>query len=478
MNNIAFATIKDLRQAIEKKQISSAEVTSFFIERSKKYDSSLHALLEVFDTTSYQPEQNKLLSGIPGIIKDNICIKDQIASCASRMLQNYRAPYDATAIARLKAAGAPLIARANMDEFAMGSSTETSAFGTTQNPWNLSCVPGGSSGGSAVAVAAGLAPWSLGSETGGSVRHPAALCGIVGLKPTYGLISRYGLIAYASSLDQIGIMAHTAYDVATILSVIAGHDDNDSSSLSVMPTDYTANLENMPRGLRIGIVDNALYADGIDPEIVSSLEESVKVFEQLGAHISHVTLPILDYSAAAYFIISRAEAASNLARFDGIKYGVRAQDVGSLSSLYGNSRHDGFGDEVRKRIMVGNYVLSAGHAGQFYENARRVIRLMRQAIVDTFKNVDILLTPTHPVPAFPLGAYNLDKLQMDLQDYFTCPANLVGVPAISVPCGFTKNKLPIGMQLVAPHLREDLLLQAAHAYQQKTAWHTMHPDGF
>ena len=419
------------------------------------------------------------LSGIPGIIKANICIQDRITSCASKILANFKATYNATAISRLKNAGALFLGSANMDEFAMGSSCETSAFKKTKNPWDLSRVPGGSSGGSAAAVAAGLAPWSLGSETGGSVRQPAAFCGIVGVKPTYGLISRYGLVAYCSSFDQIGVFSRTVYDNALVLSAMTGHDPQDSSSLAIKPQDYTRNLTGkLPEGLRIGVVENTVNAEGIDPEISAAIAEGITQFGALGAHISKLTLPILDYSAATYFILSRAEAASNLARFDGVRYGVRDKEAKTLEKMYLNTRHDGFGPEVRARIMVGNYVLSASYAADYYENAQKVKALIRKAFIEAFKNVDLLIMPTHPVPAFKIGAYDGDKLQIDLQDYFTCAMNIAGIPAISIPCGMTKVGMPIGFQLVGPHLSEERIYQAAHAYEQATPWHTYHPKGF
>jgi aspartyl-tRNA(Asn)/glutamyl-tRNA(Gln) amidotransferase subunit A len=420
-----------------------------------------------------------VLEGIPGIIKDNIAQKGRKLTCASKILENFTSTYDATAIVRLKREGALLVGRANMDEFAMGSSTETSAYHNTKNPWDLSRVPGGSSGGSIAAVAAGLVPWALGSETGGSVRQPAAFCGIVGMKPTYGLVSRYGLVAYASSLDQIGVATRTVRDNALVFSTLAGHDMCDSSSLFVSKKDYAQKLdEPIKDGMTIGIVENALYAEGIDPEIATAIEDAIKLLEAGGIHIKRIKLPSFDYSAAAYFIISRAEAASNLARFDGVRYGMRNKDAQSLSAMYSDTRHDGFGEEVRSRILVGNYVLSSGHAGEYYQNAKMVQRFIRRELVEAFNEVDVLVMPTHSMPAFKIGAFNVDKLQMDLQDFFTCPANLAGIPAISVPCGFTKNNLPIGMQFMGPHLSEDLLYQIAHVYEQKTEWHTRRPQGF
>ena len=479
MNSLSFATIKQLREKLKTKEISTKELLDFFINRFEAYDGELGSALEIFDPEWILKNSSLLgkLDGIPGIIKNNIAVKDQLLTCASRILENFTSPYDATVILRLKAQGGAIIGRANLDEFAMGTSTETSYFQKTKNPWDLTRVPGGSSGGSVAAVAAGLVPWALGSETGGSVRNPAAFCGIVGMKPTYGHVSRYGLVHYASSLDQIGPCARSVYDCALIFSLMAGVDERDSSTLQVDPKDYTAQLDGkLPKGLKIGIVDNALSAEGMDPEVVAAIEAGIKEFEKLGATIHHITLPAVDYSAAAYFVLSRAEAASNLARFDGVRYGFRNKQASTLRAMYDETRHDGFGAEVKKRIMVGNYVLSSRHSGEFYDNAQKIKRLIRSQFVDAFKEVDVLLMPTHPAPASKLG--ELDPMQLDLQDYFTCPMNLAGVPAISIPCGMSKGGLPIGFQIAAPHLAEELMFQVADAYEQATPWHTMHPKGY
>ena len=475
-----FVTIKELREQIEKKEVTQEELLSYFLNRFKTYDGTVGSALEVFDEPSIlkAAEGKGMLEGIPGLIKDNIAQKSRNLTCASKILAGFTSTYDATAIEWLKGQGALLVGRANMDEFAMGSSTENSAYLKTKNPWDISRVPGGSSGGSAAAVAAGLVPWALGSETGGSVRQPASLCGIVGLKPTYGLVSRYGLVAYASSLDQIGVLTTTAYDCAVVLSVIAGHDVKDSTSLTVQKKDYTQQLSGtLPKDICIGVVDNALQAEGMDSQVVAAIEEAINVYEKMGAKIKRISLPMLDYSAASYFIVSRAEAASNLARYDGVRYGIRAE-ADTLGQMYLKTRHDGFGQEVKARIMIGNYVLSAGHADAFYENAMKVQRLIRRELSDAFDGVQVLIMPTNPVPAFTFGAFDRDKLQMDLQDYFTCSMNLAGNPAISIPCGMSSDQLPIGMQLVGPHLSEGLLLQCADAYERQTPWHAMHPKGF
>ncbi|CDK30404.1 Asp-tRNA(Asn)/Glu-tRNA(Gln) amidotransferase subunit GatA [Candidatus Babela massiliensis] len=473
MNNLAFASIKELKTKILNKELHTEELLSFFIDRFKKYDPILNSALEIFDKDSilntFTNTSNGLLYGIPGLIKDNICQKGRNLTCASKILENYQATYDATAITNLKNQGALLIGRANMDEFAMGSSTETSHYKKTANPWNTRCVPGGSSGGSAAAVAAGLVPWALGSETGGSVRQPASLCGIVGLKPTYGLISRYGLVAYASSLDQIGIFTRNIYDNALVLSAIAGTDKNDSSTLNVQNQDYTKQLTGkLKENFTLGIIDNALEANGIEDEVYTLLNEAIKTFEKLGAKIKRIKLPMMDYSAAAYFVISRAEAASNLAKFDGVRYGYRSKNAETLNDMYINTREEGFGFEVKSRILLGNYVLSAGHADEFYRSAKVVQGLIRSEFLKAFEEVDLLFSPVSPTTAFEFGKYNDNLLLMDLQDYFTCSVNLAGIPSLGVPCGLTKDQMPVGFQLIGPDLSEHNIYQAAYAYEKET----------
>jgi len=479
MIDLKFATIQHIKSLIEKKEVTPLQVLDFYINQFTEHDSKIQSALEVFDKESILKnfKDQGLLAGIPGIIKDNINQEGRIASCGSKILENYTASYDATVIARLKEEGALLIGRANMDEFAMGSSTETSAYFKTANPWDLSRVPGGSSGGSAAAVAAGLVPWALGSDTGGSVRQPAGFCNLVGLKPTYGSISRFGLVAYASSLDQIGIFTHTVYDNALVYSAIAGKDEKDSSTVELQKKDYTQNLTGkFPQNLRIGIVENALHATELDSEVKKVIEQAIADLQAVGVTIEYVKLPALDYAAATYFILSRAEAASNLARFDGVRYGYRAKDIANLEDMYTKTRHDGFGQEVRIRMMVGNYVLSSSHAGKYYNKAKQVQRLIRHQFNEAFANVDMLLMPTQACPAFKFGAYEDNKLQMDLQDYFTAAVNLAGVPGISIPCGFSQLGLPIGFQLIGPHLSESALFQVGHAYQQITDWHTKNPS--
>lgn len=482
MKSFAFASIDDLKDKLAKKEVTPTELVEFYVQRFAKYDTELGSALEVFDTSSILAGAHNggELAGIPGLIKDNICQDGRKATCASKILANFVATYDATVVKNLKKSGALLLGRANMDEFAMGSSNEYSAFKKCYNPWDLECVPGGSSGGSGAAVAAGLVPWALGTETGGSVRLPAAFCGIVGIKPTYGLISRYGVVAYASSLDQVGVLTRSVKDNAQVLSTIAEYDAKDSTSLRVVKKDYVrAIAEALPKNFTIGVVENALSADGLDTEVKAAVERVVSFYEkELGVKVKRFNIKSLDYSAAAYFIISRAEAASNLARFDGVRYGMRSKDAKTLYEMYADTRHDGFGDEVRLRIMVGNYVLSEGHAGEYYHNAQKVQRIIRKELVETFRDVNVLITPSQAMPAFKVGAFDKNKLQMDLQDYFTCFVNLAGIPAISVPCGFSKAGLPLGFQLVGPHLSEEILYNVAYKYEQAHSWYKMHPDKF
>ncbi len=473
-----YATIKELQALLKAKTVTVKDILEYYRSRAQKYK-ELNAVLELFDTESIMKDaaQTGMLAGIPGYFKDNIAQKNRTLTCGSKMLEHFVSPYDATVTERLKQEGALCMGRANLDEFAMGSSGETSAFGCTKNPWAFDCVPGGSSSGPAVVVAAGLAPWALGSETGGSVRHPAGMCGLVGLKPTYGSISRYGLVAYGSSLDQIGIVTKTVYDNALVYSAIAGEDEKDSSCLKIPARDYTKNItETLKKGLKIGVVTEALQADGLDPEIKTAMEKALEVYKELGATIVPISMKTLSYGAAVYFIISRAEAASNLSRFDGVRYGLRSSRGSSLIDMYSDSRHDGFGQEVRARILVGNYVLSVGHADQYYDNARKIRAAIQQEFNQKWEEVDLIALPTNSVPAFPIGKFDNDKLAMDLQDYFTAPINLAGIPALAFPIGMTKDGKPLSMQLAGPHLSEELLFQVAHVYENNTPWHTMNPS--
>jgi aspartyl-tRNA(Asn)/glutamyl-tRNA(Gln) amidotransferase subunit A len=404
------------------------------------------------------------LNGMAVAVKDNICTKGMPTTCGSRILGNYRAHYDATATERLRSAGGIVIGKTNMDEFAMGSSNESSAFGPAKNPWDTECVPGGSSGGSAVAVAAGIVRTSLGSETGGSVRQPASLCGIVGLKPTYGRISRFGLVAFASSLDNIGIFGREVRDVASVLGVIAGRDPKDSTSADVPVPDYTGELNGSLDGKIIGI-PRSLFGEGLDDEIRSSVLRAAENFSKLGAKLVDIDLPHLKYGIAVYYIIATAEASSNLARFDGVRYGYRAENADELRQMYMKTREEGFGPEVKRRIMLGTYVLSSGYYDAYYAKAQKVRALIKQDHVNAFQKCDAILTPTSPSTAFRLGERSDDPIAMYLSDIYTVSANLAGVPAISIPCGLSSEGLPIGVQLTCNFWQESVMLNMAHKYQ-------------
>ncbi len=404
------------------------------------------------------------LGGLAIAVKDNICTKGIRTSCGSRILQNYKAHYDATAIKRLNDAGAIIVGKTNMDEFAMGSSNENSAFGVAKNPWDVTRVPGGSSGGSAVAVASGVVRAALGSETGGSVRQPASLCGIVGFKPTYGRISRYGLVAFASSLDNIGIFGQTSRDVADVLGVIAGRDENDSTSADVEVPDYAATLDADLTGKTLG-VPRALLGEGLDGEVQESVLAAISNFEKLGARTVDIELPYAKYGIAVYYIIATAEASSNLARFDGVRYGFRAEDAHELRQMYFKTREEGFGAEVKRRIMLGTYVLSSGYYDAYYSKAQKVRALVKRDYVNAFTKCDAILTPTSPTVAFKIGERSDDPIAMYLSDIYTVSANLAGVPAISVPCGLSSEGLPIGVQLVGNFWSEATLLNFAHKYE-------------
>lgn len=415
------------------------------------------------------------MMGMPLAIKDNLCTEGVATTCSSRMLQNFVPPYDATVIAKLRAQGYVLLGKTNLDEFAMGSSTENSAFGPSRNPWNLQCVPGGSSGGSAAAVAADECVAALGSDTGGSIRQPAAFCGVVGLKPTYGRVSRYGLIAFASSLDQIGPITKDVADAAFLLGVIAGHDPMDSTSADVPVPDYTKALKKKDlKKLKVGIPAE-FFAEGLDPEVEQAVRVAIEELKSLGGEIKEIQLPRTDAAVAVYYVIATAEASSNLARFDGVKFGLRSKDTKDLLDLYTKTRQEGFGPEVKRRIMLGTYALSSGYYDAYYGKAQAVRTLIRQDFDAAFKEVDLIVTPVTPTPAFKLGEKSEDPLQMYLSDIFTISVNLAGLPAIALPCGFSKAGLPIGLQLIGRAFQEDTLLRAAHAYEQSTQWRTKKP---
>src|SRR5216110_239058 len=470
-------SIADLQSLLRRREVSSREVIDVLRKRIEAVDEDLAAYLSLdIEAAMKEAEHAKVdlpLGGIPIAIKDIINVMGQPCTCASKILNGYRAPYDATVIQKLRAPGAIPFGKTNMDEFAMGSSTENSAMKLTRNPWDLSRVPGGSSGGSAAAVAAGAAFGALGSDTGGSIRQPAALSGIVGLKPTYGRVSRFGLVAFASSLDQIGPLTKTVRDSALIMNAIAGHDPQDSTSLNEPVPDYNASLGNDLRGVRLGVPKEYMI-EGIDPQVRAAIEAAVKQLNSLGAEIVEVSLPSTEYAVAVYYIVATAEASANLARFDGVRYGYRAETSKDVLDLYGRTREEGFGPEVKRRIILGTYVLSSGYYDAYYLRAQKVRELIRQDFAKAFEKVDALISPTSPVPAFKLGERTDDPLQMYLADIFTSPANLAGICGISVPCGFADvdgNRLPIGLQLLGKALDEARILRIAHAYEQSTDWH-------
>jgi aspartyl-tRNA(Asn)/glutamyl-tRNA(Gln) amidotransferase subunit A len=436
------------------------------------------------DTRRRSGEPLGPLAGVPVAIKDVLCVEGEPTTCASRMLKNFRPPYDATVIARLKAAGAVLFGKTNMDEYAMGSSTENSAYGPTLNPWDESRVPGGSSGGSAAAVAAGLAPLALGTDTGGSIRQPAAFCGVAGLKPTYGRVSRYGLIAFASSLDQIGPFARDLADLALLLGVIAGRDPHDSTSVDQAVPDYLATLDTPPGSLRVGVV-REFFGAGLDSEVGQAIQDAIRVYEQAGATIKDVSLPHSRYGIPAYYVVASAECSSNLARYDGTTYGHRAQDfspkypgdegMAPLVRMMMASRAQGFGPEVKRRIMLGTFALSAGYADQYYNKALQVRRKIRGDFDAAFEEVDVLVGPTSPTPPFTIGERTADPLAMYLSDIYTITANLAGIPGLSIPCGLTRSNLPIGLQLLAAPFAEEKLLRTARVFERATDWHLRRP---
>jgi aspartyl-tRNA(Asn)/glutamyl-tRNA(Gln) amidotransferase subunit A len=428
-------------------------------------EGSLNRAAEIDAAAKEATTEQQTLRGVPIAIKDNICVRGLQTSCGSRILGPYRPPYSATVIERLLAAGAVIIGKTNCDEFAMGSSNENSAYGPVRNPWDTSRVPGGSSGGSAAAVAAGIVPAALGSETGGSVRQPAALCGIVGLKPTYGRFSRYGLVAFASSLDNIGVFGRSVRDTAEVARVIAGRDPHDATTADVLVPDYVAELAREIKGARIG-VPRSLFGEGLDREVRESVEAAIETYREMGAEIVDIELPHAKYSIAVYYIICTAEASANLARFDGVRYGFRAEEAATLREMYRRTRDEGFGPEVKRRIMLGTYVLSSGYYDAYYRRAQQVRSLLKRDFQQAFEKCDAIATPTTPTPAFLIGEKVDDPLSMYLNDIYTCTANLVGNPGISVPSGLSGEGLPIGLQLVGPYWSEDLLLRLAHAFEQ------------
>ena len=478
-------SVGELAERLKSRQISSVELTRHYLARIDRFGATLNALITLTaeraladaaqaDLRLGRGEQAPLL-GIPLIHKDIFCTDGVRTSCGSRMLDNFIAPYDATVVRRLKEAGAVMLGKANMDEFAMGSSNETSYYGPVRNPWNTRKVPGGSSGGSAAAVAARLAPLTTGTDTGGSIRQPAALTGITGVKPTYGRVSRYGMIAFASSLDQAGVFARSVADAAPALQSIAGFDARDSTSVDVPVPDYTAALSKPLKGLKIGILRE--FFEGLEARNAALIHDALKVYKELGAQTLEVSLPHLPASVPTYYVVAPAECSSNLSRFDGVRYGYRCEKPQDLLDLYKRSRGEGFGAEVKRRIMTGTYVLSAGYFDAYYLKAQKVRRLITDDFRAAFTQVDLLIGPTTPTPAFDIGEKIDDPVTMYLNDIYTIGANLAGLPGMSLPCGFVDG-LPMGLQLIGPHFSEDRLLCAGHAYQSATDWHTRAPEGY
>ena len=466
-------SLAELKLRLANRETTAEATVATAVDAAEKLQPSLNAFLQIdkngaLGRAKAIDAQNDLaapLTGVPIAIKDNICVRGMQTSCGSKILGDYQPPYNATVIERLQNAGAVVIGKTNCDEFAMGSSNENSAFGPVKNPWDLERVPGGSSGGSAAAVASGIVPVALGSDTGGSVRQPASLCGVVGMKPTYGRNSRYGLVAFASSLDQVGVFGRSTRDVATILGVIAGRDPHDATTADVPVPDYLAELEIDIKSLRLGF-PRALFGEGLDDDVRASVEKAIAAYRELGVEVVDVDLPRAKYCIAVYYIIATAEASSNLARYDGVRYGFRAEETAELRQMYRKTRDEGFGPEVKRRIMLGTYVLSAGYYDAYYRKAQQVRALLKQDFARAFDSCDAIITPTAPTPAFRLGEKVDDPLSMYLNDVYTVTANLAGVPGINVPCGLSSENLPIGFQLLGPYWSESTLFRFAHAYEQ------------
>ena len=504
----------ELLELLSAGKSTSVEITQAYLDQIAKHDERIGSYLHVdpdaalkqaaaIDQRRQEGESLGKLAGLPVAVKDLFCDSDSLTTCASQMLKSFRPPYDSTVIAKLKAADAVLIGRTNMDEFAMGGSTENSSYQITRNPWDTDRVPGGSSGGAAACVAADMAPLSVGTDTGGSIRQPAGLCGVVGMKPTYGRVSRFGLVAFASSLDQAGPLARTTQDTALLLEVLAGHDPNDATSLNVEVPDYTATIDQPLEGLRLGIVREH-FAAGLDSEVETSVQKAMKVYESLGAKVKEISLPHSKYAVATYYVIAPSEASSNLARYDGVHYGHRTDRAalleelnaerkqletkgdkagieamdGSLVRMYRKSRAEGFGSEVKRRIMLGAYALSAGYYDAYYLKALKVRRLIRQDFDQAFEEVDLIASPVTAQPAFKIGEMANDPLAMYLVDLYTVSANLAGLPGISLPCGISSSGLPIGLQLQAKPLAEETLLRGARMFEKATDWHTKRPQNY
>ncbi|MGN8836182.1 Asp-tRNA(Asn)/Glu-tRNA(Gln) amidotransferase subunit GatA [Mitsuokella jalaludinii] len=474
-----------LHDMLVNKEITSVELTQDVLSRIDEVEGDVEAYLtitraealaqaEAVDKKIAAGEKISFLEGIPGAIKDNICTKGVKTTCASKILEHFVPPYDATVMTKIKAENPVILGKVNMDEFAMGGSTENSAYHVTHNPWNLDCVPGGSSGGSAAAVAAGTAIWALGSDTGGSIRQPASFCGVVGMKPTYGRVSRYGLVAYASSLDQIGPLTRDVTDCAHLLNIIAGHDEMDSTSSAAEVPDYTKSLVEDVKGLKIGL-PKEYFVEGMDPEVEQAVRTAIKKYEELGAEVVEISLPHTEYAISTYYLIAPAEAATNLERYDGVSYGERV-DGEDLVQMMTNTRDEKFGEEVKRRIMIGNYALSAGYYDAYYLKALKVRTLVQQDYTEAFKKVDVIMAPTAPTPAFKIGEMIADPLQMYLQDVCTVPLNLAGLPGISIPCGKSSKGLPIGLQIIGKPLAEETLIRTAYTYEQSQDYHKQMPE--
>ena len=484
MENLAGLSVVSLREMYRKRAVRPVEVVTAYLERIERINPTIKAFLHVFakDALSQaralekEDPEGRPLYGIPVAVKDNICTRGLPTTCASKILEHYRPPYDATVVDRLHDAGAVIMGKTNMDEFAMGSSTENSAFEITKNPWNEDYAPGGSSGGSAAAVAGGIAPAALGSDTGGSIRQPASFCGVVGLKPTYGRVSRYGLVAYGSSLDQIGPIARTVEDCALMLNVIAGHDLADSTSVNETKApliDYLEKLDESVGELKIAVVP--AFNAGANEQVLKSISEAIEVYKTLRAEVIEVEMPHLDYAIAAYYVIATAEASSNLARYDGVHYGHRTENPADYIEVYSKSREEGFGKEVKRRIMLGTYALSSGYYDAYYLKALKVRNLIRGDFAKVFENCDCIMMPVSPTTAFKMGEKIDDPLQMYLSDIYTIAANLAGIPSISIPCGFDEQGLPIGLQIICPTFGEDKLLRIARMFERETDWYAKRP---
>jgi aspartyl-tRNA(Asn)/glutamyl-tRNA(Gln) amidotransferase subunit A len=486
MTDLHHLTLAQLNEGLRARRYSSVELTRHFLERIDRLNPDLNAFITITreealvaaqraDQQLAQGEAGTLV-GLPLVHKDIFCTDGVLTTCGSHMLSNFKSPYDATVVERLSQAGMVMLGKANMDEFAMGSSNETSWYGPVRNPWDLKKVPGGSSGGSAAAVAARLTPAATGTDTGGSIRQPAALTSLTGLKPTYGRVSRYGMIAFASSLDQAGTLTLTAKDAALLMQVMAGFDPRDSTSVDTPVPDYVAALEQPLKGLKIGLLKE-FFDKGLDERTGQLVREALRVYEKLGASLVEVSLPNLPLSVPTYYVVAPAECSSNLSRFDGVRFGHRCKDPLDLMDLYKRSRGEGFGAEVKRRIMTGTYVLSAGYYDAYYLRAQKVRRLITDDFARAFREVDVLMGPTSPTPAFDLGAKVDDPITMYLNDIYTIGANLAGLPAMSVPCGF-QDGLPVGLQMIGPHFAEAKLLNVAHVYQRETSWHERIPKGY